>query len=94
MEAWGWGLTKVNDGLRASIPSARGWSSDSNLAANHTEWLRLDLGADRLVQRVDLYPRNDPGNVGQGFPIDLTVEVSQDTLTWTTVVSSTGYPYV
>ena len=31
-------------------------------------------------------------NVGQGFPIDLTIEVSEDAVTWTTVLSHAGYP--
>jgi hypothetical protein len=92
VEAWGWRLAAVNDGLRACSASARGWSSDANLASNHTEWVGLDLGAVRTLRRVDLYPRSDFGNAGQGFPIDFTIQTSTDGTAWTTVVTRTGYP--
>lgn len=92
VEAWGWRMTAVTDGLRASSASALGWSSDANLTTNHTEWVRLDLGGVRTLRRVDLYPRNDVGNAGQGFPIDFTIDTSTDGVVWTTVVSCAGYP--
>ncbi|GIH09433.1 hypothetical protein Rhe02_75000 [Rhizocola hellebori] len=90
VEAWGWGRVKAHDGQRITSPSAAGWSTDSNLGADHPEWILLDLGTSRLVQRVDLYPRNDPGNVGQGFPKALKIEVSVDAVTWTEVRNETG----
>ncbi|MFF5207690.1 discoidin domain-containing protein [Streptosporangium sp. NPDC000396] len=88
----GWGTAALIDGRRASAPGAMGWSSIDNMTANHTEWIRADLGAAHSISRVDLYPRNDGGNTGLGFPVDFTIQVSADGSSWTTVASRTGYP--
>jgi hypothetical protein len=59
---------------------------------NHTEWVQLDLGSARSLDRVDLYPRGDGANAGEGFPVDFTIQASADGTTWTTVSTQTGYP--
>lgn len=86
-----WGFTKVNDGQRNSVSGSYGWTSNDSLTINHTESITLDLGASLTIGRVDLYPRNDSGNVGQNFPIDFTIQTSPDNATWTTRVVRTGY---
>ena len=91
-ETGGWGIRAAVDGQRSSTASALGWSSQSGNTANHTEWVQLDLGSARPLDRVDLYPRDDAGNVGVGFPVDFTVQVSADGTNWTTVSTQTGYP--
>ena len=69
-----------------------GWSSHNSLNANHTEYLSVDTGAAHTLNRVDLYPRNDSTQqVGYGFPIDFTIQISPDNVNWTTVVTQTGY---
>ncbi|GHJ43137.1 hypothetical protein Cs7R123_04790 [Catellatospora sp. TT07R-123] len=88
----GWGVAMVNDGLKTSTPASMGWSSNANLGANHTEWVQVDLGALRSVERVTLYPRADAGNAGQGFPVDFRVEVSSNGSTWSTATVRAGYP--
>lgn len=89
----GWALPAVNDGLvRSSVGSSRGWSSDSSLGSNHSESIRFDLDRSASVSRVVLYPRTDTGNVGQGSPIDVRVELSADGITWTAAAQRTGLP--
>ncbi len=87
----GWGLARVNDGQNASSPASYGWSSDANTTVDHSESLQLDLGTVKSVGQIDLYPRTDANNIGQGFPIDLTVETSQDASNWTVAVTRTGF---
>jgi hypothetical protein len=88
----GWSLAAVNDNQAGSTAASMGWSSDNDLAVNHTETLTLDLGGDRTVSRVVLHPRTDAGNVGQGFPVDLAVAVSANGVSWTTVAEVNGIP--
>jgi polygalacturonase len=82
---------KVNDGVRNSITGSMGWTSNNSLTANHTESMTLDMGSNRSMTKVDLYPRNDLGNIGQNFPIDFTIQTSTDNVNWTTVVTRAGY---
>ncbi|MGZ0149131.1 discoidin domain-containing protein [Kribbella sp. WER1] len=77
----GWSAAAAVDGRRTSDASSMGWTSDVGPSAV----FKLDLGAVRSIGRVDLYPRTDGGNLGAGFPVDYTVEVSADGATWTTV---------
>ncbi len=88
----GWGLAHVNDGLTTSTGSSMGWSSANTLGSNHAEWVQLDLGTSHLVSQVNLYPREDAGNVGYGYPIDLTVQLSPNGVNWMTVATQTGNP--
>ena len=74
----GWSQDDINDGQLDSSPDAMGWSSMSSTKIDHTEWIGLDLGAQYLVQSVILYPRNDNGGTGQGFPIDFNIQLSND----------------
>lgn len=91
-QADGWSTGAATDGRRSSVPGAMGWSSLSSPTVNHTESATVDLGASKPVSRIDLYPRNDGANTGAGFPIDFTVQVSNDNTNWATVASRTGHP--
>lgn len=91
-ENWGWMRAFAVDGQRNSVSGAMGWTSWGNNTVNHTEWIRVDLGASYTISKVDLYPRNDSGKVGEGFPVDFTIQVSTDDVNWTTVVTQTNYP--
>ncbi|GGD88954.1 discoidin domain-containing protein [Paenibacillus nasutitermitis] len=86
-----WDRTKAVDGLRNSGPLSGGWSSD-NGAENRTEYLTVDLRTVHNIGAVQLFPRNDAGNLGESFPVDFTISVSVDGNSWSTVVSKTGYP--
>ncbi|MEV6104244.1 discoidin domain-containing protein [Streptomyces sp. NPDC051940] len=88
-EADGWSTAGATDGQRTGL----GWSSSTAaMGSDHTEWLQVDLGASRRLDRIDLYPRSDGTNAGQGFPVDFRIEVSADGSSWTTVANRTGYP--
>lgn len=87
----GWSPQGAVDGERGSTAGAMGWSSDADLATDHSESITVDLGSAKPVSRVDLYPRADAGNVGRGFPVDFTVKVSADRTNWTTVATRTGF---
>ena len=90
-EQGSWGAALAVDGERNENRGARGWSSEADKSRNHTEWIQIDLGGSHPVSRVDIYPRNDPARLGEGFPLDFTIEVSQDGRSWTAVVRKTGY---
>jgi|GEM_PF-6305512 len=91
-----WRKSKVNDGYQNSVSgyvTSKGWTSDNSLTTDHTEWVQLDLGASYTLGKVDLYPRNDSGNIGAGFPIDFTIQAAADSncASWNTVVNKTDY---
>jgi hypothetical protein len=91
-EQGSWSADSAVDGERNEKQGARGWSSSGDTSRNHKEWIRIDLGGSHPVGRVDIYPRNDPARLGEGFPIDFTIEVSTDGRSWTPVVNKTNYP--
>ncbi|CAN7188289.1 discoidin domain-containing protein [Paenibacillus sp. LjRoot56] len=86
-----WSYVKLNDGQRNSVSGSYGWTSNNSVTTNHTESVTADLGSNQMVNNIKLYPRNDSGNVGQGFPIDFTIQTSTDGVNWTTRVTRTGY---
>jgi len=90
-ESSSWKKIYVVDGQKSSVSGMLGWTSNSSLTSNHTEWVTVDLGSSKAISTVDLYPRNDGNNTGYGFPIDFTIQVSSDNTNWTTVVTKTGY---
>ncbi|GAA1929789.1 hypothetical protein GCM10009775_22340 [Microbacterium aoyamense] len=82
----------VTDGSRFSTDPSMGWSSDSELAVDHSEWVTIDLGSTARVARVDLLPRNYDGrDIGRGFPVDFTIETSVDGETWMPAAAETGF---
>jgi hypothetical protein len=85
-----WERLKVADGRTGSDTYSNGWSSANSVSVSHTEWVKFDLGRVAAINAVDLYPRNDGPNLGYGFPIDFTIDVSTDNINWTAVVSRTG----
>jgi len=95
LEADDWYLWNVADGVTSSVPHGLGWSSSQTLdLVDHTEWVQFDLGEVMPLTRTVLVPRNDPGNEGVHFPVDYTVQVSDDATTWTTVAEVTDSPAV
>ncbi|GAA0612959.1 DUF4091 domain-containing protein [Kribbella sandramycini] len=88
----GWRPSTVVDGRRTSDPSSMGWTSAAAASATDQQSVKLDFGATRSISRIDLYPRTDGNNVGIGFPIDYTVQVSTDNANWTTVDTRTNQP--
>ena len=93
VNGYGWTLPNVVDGITSSRAGAsntvNGWSSNSSLTANHTEWLQIDMGQSRSIGEVDLWASDKDSTY---FPRDFTIQVSADGTTWTTVVTRTNYP--
>jgi hypothetical protein len=91
VENYYWYKSDVTDGLRDSIyGTSNGFSSNFN-SADHTEWLEIDFPSARSVSNVVLYPRNDDGHVGDGFPIDFKIQIWNGSA-WVDRVSAVGYP--
>lgn len=83
----GWSKAAAVDGLRTSASGSLGWTSYNDIKKNHTEWIQIDMGSTYRINTVDLYPRADGANAGLGFPIDFTIQISEDNEHWTTVVN-------
>ena len=90
VEAGGRSAASAADGDTASSAGSMGWSSSNTTGSNHTESVTADLGSDQLISRVDLSPRSDAPNTGYGYPVDFTIDVSTDGVTWTNAVTKTG----
>ncbi|HEY1550848.1 MAG TPA: discoidin domain-containing protein, partial [Kofleriaceae bacterium] len=73
-EQWGWGKQHLTDGVRHSQGTSLGFSSAVWAPNDHTEWLELDLRGPSRVGGVTMYPRDDAGFVGAGFPIDFAIQ--------------------
>ncbi|RKH52952.1 discoidin domain-containing protein [Corallococcus llansteffanensis] len=90
-----WTSNRAVDGLRDSNSTSYGWSSMGASSAATTQWIRFEFPFERRVSRVDLYPRNDATYgtvVGDGFPVNFSIEVSTDGANWTSVVTRTNHP--
>jgi Astacin (Peptidase family M12A)/F5/8 type C domain len=90
-----WTSNRAVDGNRHSVSPSFGWSSLRSSTASRVEFFQLRFPTERRVHRVDLYPRDDATlgtAVGDGFPVDFTIDASTDGINWTTVISRTGYP--
>lgn len=85
-----WWAGYANDGQTTSQTATQGWSSSSNLGVDHQEYFQLDFGTATTFTQVGLSPRSDPGNVGQGFPTNYTVAVSNDGTNWTTIAAGSA----
>jgi F5/8 type C domain/Ricin-type beta-trefoil lectin domain-like len=85
-----WWAGYANDGQTTSQTSTTGWSSSANLGADHQEYFQLDFGTATTFTQVALSPRSDAGNLGQGFPSNYSVAVSNDGANWTTVATGSA----
>ncbi len=92
------GLLWLVDGFRnfrekeqAWLQPNAGWSSEPRETPGST-WVSIDLENMHRISEVHLYPRDDAGHEGEGFPVDLSVEVSLDAKQWKPVASRAGIP--
>ena len=92
MEKDSWRRSKVVDGTINTEPNTCGWLSSGNEAVDHEEWITLDLEKDYKINRVVLYPRNDTGYIGAGFPRTFRIRTSRDNINWTVVSAKKDYP--
>ncbi|MDX2758440.1 alpha-L-rhamnosidase-related protein [Streptomyces europaeiscabiei] len=97
LESADWGKTRVLDGTTSSVTGSNGFTSIDFPAADVSAapvWIEIDLGADRAIGSVILYPRTGTGANGGGtpnFPVDFTLQTRADGSTaYTTARTVTG----
>ena len=67
---------------------SRGFSTN---AAENPAWIMIDLGKRMTVSQIHLYPRVLNDVVGYNFPVDFTVQLSDDNTTWKTALMKLNY---
>jgi len=70
-----------------------GYSSASSSSSEHTEFVQIDLGSERMINSVKLYPRTDKLTTSGGspnFPVDFTIEGSTDGATYSVLTTVTN----
>jgi hypothetical protein len=65
-----------------------GWSTDGS---ESPAWVVVDLGKHMPIERIHLYPRIANGIIGYNFPVDFSIQVSENGSAWKTVVSKSDY---
>jgi arabinofuranosyltransferase len=91
-EDWGWGKQNVIDGRRSTvIGKPLGYSSTVQAPTDHAEWVEIEYPSPQTIAKVRIYPRDDEGFVGVGFPIDFSIE-TWDGHAWVEQHRETGYP--
>jgi beta-xylosidase len=90
----GWAAGFANDGVESSSGSAKGWSSAWQASATSAQDLTVTLAAPTMLSRVDLVPRDDAGNVGEGFPKTFKVWAASNSgcTDWVQVASRANHP--
>ena len=92
-----WSRNYLTDSLQYSFESNNwgryrlGYRSRANSTENNNEWITIDLGAKRNINKVNLIPVNYTAQDGLGFPVDFKLRVSEDNKTWKDVVVKTNY---
>jgi arabinofuranosyltransferase len=91
-EDWGWGKQNVVDGRRTTvIGKPLGYSSTVQVPFDHAEWLEIAYPQPQTISKVRIYPRDDEGFVGVGFPIDFSISTWDDHA-WIEQHREKGYP--
>lgn len=82
-EEGGWSLRNLTRPLNAR--RAKGWSSKAHGNAKEEAWLKIDFGAEKGVERLELWARDDiravDGGVA-GFPRSFVVEGTDESGSW------------
>ncbi|HEX4452153.1 MAG TPA: discoidin domain-containing protein, partial [Kofleriaceae bacterium] len=86
-----WNHAYATDQWKDSGGTDYGYSSQVGVKVSHHEYIEIDLAGSQTFNEVTLFPRNDTGQVGVGFPINFTIQVWNG-LTWLTRVTETSYP--
>lgn len=78
----GWTIKNLTKPMNA--PVAKGWSSKSHGSAKAEEWLMIDLGAVKSVEKLELWARDDRDsrNGIAGFPRAFVVEGMDNAGAW------------
>lgn len=94
-----WGAARLTDGSTISVSGAKGYTSNAFASADVSGspvWVEIDLGVDRPIGSITLYPRTDTAAVGggsAGFPVDFTIQTRNNSANdYATVHTVTGQP--
>ncbi len=79
----GWEVEKAADSQLDTY-----WSSMFHTSSAHTEWLAVDMGSQRNWSGIRLTPRPQ-----YGFPVDFTLQSSNDGLNWVNIPGQTYKSY-
>ena len=81
-EAGVWSIKNLTRSTKAKW--AKGWSSKGHDGAKAEEWLAIDLGAVKSVEKLELWARDDGDSRGgtAGFPKGFVVECKGDAGEW------------
>ena len=87
-DAYGWANYRLTDGVTTGTGYTSNSYSDPDVS-DAPVWIEVDLGRDRLADKVVLYPRTDKtGNEPRAIPEDFTIQVRADGSDEYTVVKS------
>ena len=102
-----WGSIRLVDGQTTAFTPTNTWSaanygfstavSSNGLSiglspTNRAEWVTIDLEATTSVNSVRLHPRNDSGNLGEGYPVNFDISTSTNGVSWTVATNLTSQP--
>jgi hypothetical protein len=81
----GWSIRNLGKPL--DDQSSKGWSSAGHRSSRREEWVEIDLGAVKGVEKLDLYARDECGSHGNaaGFPQKFKVEGDDGAGVWCTL---------
>ena len=84
----------LTDGKFITVDGFNGWTSTGYKSVDSNEWIQIDLGAVTAINEVHLYPRTDvlaSDGTSACFPVDYTIQVSENGTDWTPVVTEVGH---
>ncbi|HEY0827712.1 MAG TPA: family 43 glycosylhydrolase [Bacilli bacterium] len=82
--------SKANDGTYSRRTAENAWATTSSAAVN--SWWSVDLGTQTSIQDVAVYFREFTYGLAYTVPVNITFEVSNDNVNWTSVLSTTNVP--
>lgn len=85
-----WRASNLLNGGRTSANNTYGWSSTAQASEFVSLTLTIDRGSFITFNSIYLFPTDDAGYEGSGFPRDFTVYTSTDNSTWLSAYSTTG----
>ena len=90
-----WKPEYLVDGILSSVTGSLGYSSEGMESASPSAkpWIMLDLSSAKSFDRLHIYPRTDALTLlgtTCNFPIDFTVQVSDNQSSWTMIAQYQG----
>ena len=76
----GWYIGAANDGKRSAERGIYGWKETKDVVSD--SFISFDMGEERDIDRIDLYPTGEGASVGHLFPERAIVSVSSDGESW------------